>query len=103
MISVLLMMIMKTIDIVVEIKHNMFELFLLCVVTSMCFLVSIKKRFCTLRLLFFIFKHFVRFLFEGGFYFLFLNILCGFYSRAASIQGRLLFKKIRYFAFLITS
>ena len=62
----------------------------------MCFLVSIKKRFCTLRLLFFIFKHFVRFLFEGGFYFLFLNILCGFYSRAASIQGRLLFKKIRY-------
>ena len=26
-----------------------------------------------------------------GFYFLFLNILCGFYSRAASIQGRLLF------------
>ena len=26
-----------------------------------------------------------------GFYFLFSNILCGFYSRAASIQGRLLF------------
>ena len=75
MISVLLMMIMKTIDTVVEIKHNMFELFLLCVVTLMCFLVSIKKRFCTLRLLFFIFKRFVRFLFEGGFY-----------SRAASIQ-----------------
>ena len=38
----------------------------------------------------------VRFLFKGGFYFLFLNILCGFYSRAAFIQGRLLFKKIRY-------
>ena len=66
---------MKTIDTVVEIKHNMFELFLLCVVTYMCFLVSIKKPFCTLRFLFFIFKHFVRFLFEGGFY-----------SRAASIQ-----------------
>ena len=63
----------------------------------MCFLVSIKKRFCTLRLLFFIFKHFVRFLFEGGFYFLFLNILCGFYSRAVSNQGRLLFKKYGMF------
>ena len=59
----------------------------------MCFLVSIKKRFCTLRLLFFIFKHFVRFLFEGGFYFLFLNILCGFYSRAASIQENTVFIK----------
>ena len=28
----------------------------------------------------------MRFLFEGSFYFLFLNILCSFYSRAASIQ-----------------
>ena len=26
-----------------------------------------------------------------GYYFLFLNILCGFYSRAASIQRRVLF------------
>ena len=33
---------------------------------------------------------------QGRLLFLFLNILCGFYSRAAFIQGRLLFKNIRY-------
>ena len=41
-----------------------------------------------------------RLLFKGGFYLFFKENFCGLYSRAASIQGRLLFKKIRYPNFL---
>ena len=51
-----------TIDTIVEIKHTMFELFLLRVVRFVL-LVSIKKRFCPLRLLLF-FNQFVRLLFK---------------------------------------
>ena len=69
---------------------------------SLSFSHFVSKKTTSLRMLTFLFQPGLKFHFDyriflnSGFYFSLSRNFCGFYSKAASNQGRLLFKKIRY-------